>query len=221
MRILLVEDDNDLADGIVTALQRSGGAVDRVASVADGKALVHTDDFDLVVLDLGLPDGDGMEVLRSARNRNIRTPVLILSARADLSDRVRGLDLGADDFLAKPFALEELEARLRALVRRHRQEAGSTITVGRMSFDLVGRRARIEDEEIPFTARELSVLEVLLLRRGDVIAKGDIAERIYTLDDEVNTTAIEIFVHRIRKKTKDAGFTIRTIRGLGYLLEEG
>lgn len=218
--MLLVEDNCELAGSIRSALQKSGDTVDWLSDGASAEAFICSEELDLVILDLTLPEKDGLAILHSIRADGNMTPVLVLSARSDLKERVRSLDLGADDFLAKPFELEELEARTRALVRRHRQKADSQMKAGQLTFDMISRRVYIGEKEVFLTAKEISVLEVLLSRRGSVMNKDQIAAQIYNLDENISRTAIEIFVHRIRKKTENAGFTIRTIRGLGYLLED-
>jgi len=223
MRLLIVEDDPLLADGLARALKQAGFAVD---SAADGHCADHmlvNQAYDLVILDLGLPKLDGMEVLRRLRRRGGAAgtaPVLILTARDQLEDRVKGLDLGADDYLTKPFDLPELEARVRAMVRRGKFGASPQLAHGRLRFDTVGRRALIDDQPIELSARELSMLETLLLSVGRVVSKEHLAERLSGWGEEVGTNAIEVYIHRLRKKLEEAGVTIRTVRGLGYLLDK-
>jgi two-component system, OmpR family, response regulator len=176
--------------------------------------------YDLVILDLGLPRLDGYEVLRRLRRRGSKMPVLILTARDALDDRVKGLDLGGDDYLTKPFDLPELEARVRSLIRRGQSGGGSLLSHGTLTLDTVGRRATLGGEPLDLSARELGVLEVLMLRSGRVVNKDQLAEQLYGWDEEVGPNAIEVYVHRLRRKLEPAGVTIRTIRGLGYLLEK-
>jgi two-component system OmpR family response regulator len=220
MRILLVEDDELLSDGISKALRQAGYAVDHVATGADADHALETTSFDLLILDLGLPQIDGLEVLRRVRLRNQTLPVIIVTARDRLEDRVSGLDFGADDYLTKPFDLPELEARVRALLRRGRGGSnGVEVVYGPLRFDTVGRRVSILDQAVELSARELAVLEVLLQRGGSVVSKEQLIEHMYGWDEEVSHNAMEVNVHRLRKKLEPSGVNIRTIRGLGYLLE--
>ena len=220
MRILIVEDDPVLADGLTRSLRATDYAVDCVGDGSEADHVLAAQNYDLVILDLGLPKLDGFEVLRRLRRRSSRVPVLVLTARDALDDRVRGLDLGADDYLTKPFDLPELEARLRALIRRGQSGGSSLITHGALALDTAGRRATLGGEPLELSARELGVLEVLMLRSGRVVNKEQLAEQLYGWDEEVGANAIEVYVHRLRKKLEPVGVTIRTIRGLGYLLEK-
>lgn len=220
MRILIVEDDPLLADGLTRSLTHAGYAVDPVADGGAADAVLATQAFDLVILDLGLPKLDGFEVLKRLRRRASATPVLVLTARDTLDDRVKGLDLGADDYLTKPFELPELEARVRALIRRGQSGSGSLLTHGPLALDIAGRRASLDGVPLDLSARELGVLEVLMLRSGRVVSKEQFAEQLYNFDAEVGANAIEVYVHRLRKKLEPAGISIRTIRGLGYLLDK-
>ena len=220
MRILIVEDEPVLADGLTRSLRQSDYAVDCTGSGSDADHILATQAYDLVILDLGLPQLDGLEVLRRLRHRGSRVPVLVLTARDTLDDRVKGLDLGADDYLSKPFELAELEARVRALIRRGHSGGGSLLSHGTLSVDTAGRRAMLNGEPLELSARELGVLEVLMLRTGRVVNKEQLAEQLYGWDEEVGANAIEVYVHRLRRKLEPAGVKIRTIRGLGYLLEK-
>jgi two-component system OmpR family response regulator len=220
MRILIVEDDPALGDGIERALGGAGYGVDRVDSGTKGDAALAGQDYDLVILDLGLPGMDGLEVLRRLRHRGGRAPVLILTARDAVGDRVTGLDLGADDYLAKPFDLPELEARARALLRRGQFGTSPRISLGQLVFDSVGRRALVNGTALELSARELGVLEVLLARNGRVVSKEILAERLSRWGEELGANAIEVYVHRLRRKLEPSGLEIRTIRGLGYLIEK-
>lgn len=220
MRILLVEDDNILANTLSQALQQSGYAVDLLSDGASAdRALIH-DVYDLVILDLGLPGLDGMQVLKRLRMRKSHVPVLILTARDALSDRVDGLDHGADDYLTKPFDLPELEARIRALIRRKHGVSDSLIEYGPLRYDITGKRVLVADLPLDLSARDISVLEILLLRAGRVVSKEHLAEHLYGWNEEVGDNAIEVGIHRLRKKLEAVGITIRTIRGLGYLLDK-
>jgi two-component system OmpR family response regulator len=214
MRILIVEDDPVLSDGLIRSLRESDYAVDSATDGAEADQILSTHSFDLVILDLGLPKLEGYEVLRRLRRRGSKTPVLILTALDALEDRVKGLDLGADDYLTKPFDLPELEARVRALIRRGQSGGGSLLSHGALTLDIAGRRALLDGEPLELSAREIGVLEVLMLRSGRV------AEELYGWDEDVSANAIEVYVHRLRRKLEPAGVTIRTIRGLGYLLEK-
>ena len=220
MRILIVEDDPVLADGLTRSLRASDYAVDCLNDGAEADHVLAGQKYDVVILDLGLPKLDGYELLRRLRHRGSKTPVLILTARDTLDDRVKGLDLGGDDYLSKPFDLPELEARVRALIRRGQSGGGSLLTHGALTLDTVGRRATLNGEALDLSARELGVLEVLLMRSGRVVNKDQLAEQLYGWDEEVGPNAIEVYVHRLRRKLEPAGVTIRTIRGLGYLLEK-
>jgi two-component system OmpR family response regulator len=219
MRILVVEDDLILADGIANALRAVGHAVDGVATGPDADAALAAAEYELVILDIELPKFDGFEVLRRMRRRKLATPVLVLTARDSVHDRIHGLDLGADDYLTKPFEMGELEARIRALVRRSRGAAEDKIDLGRLAIDVKGRRAFVDGHAVELSAREFAVLEVLAARAGRVVSKEALIATVYQWDREVSPNVMEIFVHRLRRKLQDAGVGIRTIRGLGYLLE--
>lgn len=218
MRILLVEDDRQLADGITRALRQSGATVDWLTDGALADSVLATEPYDLAVLDLTLPGLDGLEVLRRLRVRGGRTPVLVLTARGELQQRVTGLDAGADDYLTKPFDLAELEARARALLRRGQGSVPPEIVHGRLAFDTVGRRVAVDGAAIELPRRELHVLEVLLNNPGRVVSKEQIANHIFGFDDEAGPNAIELYIHRLRKRL-DTAASIRTVRGLGYILE--
>lgn len=220
MRILIVEDDPVLSDGLIRSLRGSDYAVDSATDGAEADQVLATHSFDLVILDLGLPKLEGYEVLRRLRRRGSKTPVLILTALDALADRVKGLDLGADDYLTKPFDLPELEARVRALIRRGQSGGGSVLSHGALTLDTAGRRALLHGEPLELSAREIGVLEVLMLRSGRVVNKDQLAEELYGWGEEVSANAIEVYVHRLRRKLEPAGVNIRTIRGLGYLLEK-
>ena len=219
MRILLVEDDEVMKDGLMRSLRLAGFAVDAVDNGADADLALSTqNEYDLLILDLGLPKMDGFEVLRRLRRHNQRLPALILTARDAVADRVSGLDLGADDYLTKPFDLQELEARVRALIRRGQSGESGELRQGVLRLDIAGRRVFISDQAVDLSAREFGVLEVLMLRAGKVVSKEQLAEKLCGWDEEVGDNAIEVYVHRLRKKLTDV--SIRTIRGLGYLLEK-
>ncbi len=220
MRILIAEDDQVLADGLLRTLRVNGYAVDHVASGSEADAALSTQEFDLLILDLGLPRLHGFEVLKKLRGRGSATPVLILTAADSVEQRVKGLDLGADDYMAKPFSLQELEARVRALARRGMGVASNVIKHGPLTFDTTGRVAYINDAMVELSARELGLLEVLLQRAGRLVSKDQLVERLCEWGDEVSNNAIEVYIHRLRKKIEQGPIRIATVRGLGYCLEK-
>ena len=220
MRILLVEDDAALGQAMNTALQRAGYTVDWSHDGHEADIALHDQVYEAVILDLGLPRIDGFEVLKRMRARKITSPVIILTARDGLEDRVHGLDLGADDYLTKPFKLPELEARLRAQIRRNNAVLGSTIEYGPLVLDIKDRMLTANGEQMLLSPRELSVLEMLLLRVGRVVSKDSIVEALCKWDEGVGNNAIEVYIHRLRKKLEPLGINVLTIRGLGYLLQK-
>jgi DNA-binding response OmpR family regulator len=222
LRLLLVEDNADLADLTSKGLSAAGYEVDAVATVADATHAVESNKYVTVILDLGLPDGDGETVLRSMRGQEDPTPVIVLTARGGLSDRVSGLEKGADDYLVKPFALEELVARVRALLRRPAQFLGKPLVAGNVAFDPIGRTVYVDDRPQTFSAREVALLEILMRRIGRVVPKKLAEDHLFGLSDEVRSNAIEVYVHRLRRQLVDAGarIQIHTVRGLGYLITE-
>ena len=219
MRILLAEDDPIIADGLVRTLRKSGYAVDHVATGTDADAALHGQPFDLLILDLGLPKLSGIEVLRRLRGRKCSMPVLILTAQDGVEDRVRGLDAGADDYLTKPFALPELEARVRALTRRGTGNA-TRIEFGALTYDQADRLVTVAGQVVDLSAREVGLLEVLLLRAGRLVSKDQLVDHLCSWGEEVSNNAIEVYVHRLRKKLEPGGVKIATVRGLGYCLEK-
>ncbi len=219
MRILLAEDDKLLADGLCRSLRQAGYAVDHVASGSDADSALALNEFDLLILDLGLPKMSGLDVLKKLRARNASLPVLILTAADSVEQRVRGLDLGADDFMAKPFALGELEARVRALVRRSMGANTALIRLGAITYDQVGRTATLSDQPLELSAREVGLLEILLQRTGRLVSKEQIVSHLCEWGEEVSHNAIEVYMHRLRKKLEGGGIRIATVRGLGYCLE--
>jgi two-component system, OmpR family, response regulator len=220
MRILIAEDDQVLADGLLRALRSAGYAVDQVASGTEADAALAAHEFDLVILDLGLPKLHGLEVLRKLRARGKTMPVMILTAADSVEQRVKGLDLGADDYMAKPFSLQELEARARALLRRGLGTASHVLRHGPLSFDATGRVVYLNEQLVELSARELSLLEVLLQRAGRLVSKEQLVERLCEWGDEVSNNAIEVYIHRLRKKIEQGPVRIATVRGLGYCLEK-
>ena len=220
MRILVAEDDPLLADGLTRALRDAGYATD---SVHDGRAadtVLTTQQFDLLILDIGLPGMDGFEVLRRVRERKLDMPVLILTALDAVENRVHGLDLGADDYLVKPFELTELEARVRALTRRARGNVLTVITHGGLTFDPKQRMASVHHQPLELSAREIALLEIFLSRIGRVVNKAQIIDLLCQWGEEVSANAVEVYVHRLRKKLEPANVKLATLRGLGYCLEK-
>ncbi len=220
MRILLAEDDSVLADGLTRSLRQSGYVTDCVDNGMAADTALSTQDFDLLILDLGLPKMSGLDVLKRLRARNSHLAVLILTAADSIEQRVRGLDLGADDYMAKPFSLSELEARVRALTRRGAGGGPTMIAHGPLNFDQVGRIAYINDQVLDLSAREVGLLEVLLQRTGRLVSKDQLVDHLCEWGEEVSNNAIEVYVHRLRKKIEIGGIRIATVRGLGYCLEK-
>ncbi len=220
MRILLAEDDPSIAEGICASLRHGGHAVDHVASGNQADSALHDNNYDLLVLDLGLPGLDGSEVLRRLRGRGGSLPVLVVTARDGLPERVRVLDLGADDYLVKPFALSEFEARVRALLRRANSQGMPEMQLGRLRLDLPGHRVWIEQTPLELTAREFGLLEALALRADRVTSRAQLIEALCDWDQELTDNGLDIAIHRLRRKLHGSGTGVRTIRGLGYLLEE-
>ncbi|MEZ5728938.1 MAG: response regulator transcription factor [Burkholderiaceae bacterium] len=219
MRVLIAEDDEVLADGFSRSLRAGGYAVDRVTSGTEADLALSTQSYDLLILDLGLPKLPGLEVLKRLRGRNESLPVLILTAADSVEQRVRGLDLGADDFMAKPFALSELEARVRALVRRRMGSSSTQVRYGPMVYDQLGRSVYMNDHLLELSAREVGLLEILLQRIGRLVSKEQIVDHLCEWGEEISHNAIEVYMHRLRKKLEGGGVRIATVRGLGYCLE--
>ena len=219
MRILLAEDDEVLADGLSRSLRSAGYAVDAVNSGQQADSALTAQHFDVLILDLGLPGLPGLEVLRRLRARNSTVPVLILTAADSVELRVKGLDLGADDYMAKPFALSELEARVRALTRRSLAGAQAVLRNGALALDSAGRVAKLNDVPLDLSARELGLLEILIARPGRLVSKEQLVDHLCEWGEEVSTNAIEVYVHRLRKKIEPGGVRIVTVRGLGYSMQ--
>src|SRR3984893_13727237 len=222
MRLLVVEDNEELARLLTQGLQAEGYETDLLTTAAEARTAVTTMRYAALVLDLGLPDDDGLSVLRELRQRKDPIPVLVLTARGGLHDRVTGLRSGADDYLVKPFALEELVARLEALLRRPGQLLGRSLQVANLAFDTESRQAFIDDKPQVLSARETAVLELLMRRKDRVVSKKLVEDHIFGLSGEVASNAVEVYVHRLRKQLSERGakVQIHTIRGVGYLISE-
>jgi len=220
VRILLVEDNHELADWLARSLRRANMVVDVVHDGEDADTALQTQDYALVVLDLALPGISGLDVLRRLRGRGSGVPVLILTANATLEGRVAGLDSGADDYLAKPFDLSELEARVRAQLRRASNRKTPIVQCGSLVFDSNGRQFALAGRPLALTPREHAVLETLLLRAGTTVSRGALMDSVFGFEDEAGPNSIEIYVHRVRKKLTGSDVGIVTLRGLGYVLKE-
>jgi DNA-binding response OmpR family regulator len=222
MRLLVVEDEGRIAELVKAGLARAGFAVDVVGLRADAQAALSVTTYDAAVVDLGLPDGDGLELLRKLRAEGDQTPVLVLTARDAVEDRVCGLDTGADDYLVKPFAMTELVARTKALLRRPGGALGMTLKASNISFDTIERDVRIGGVSLVLPRRESAILEHLMRRLGRVVPKPILEEKLYGVDDEHESNTIPVHVHHLRRKLMDAGANaeIHTVRGVGYLLTE-
>lgn len=218
MRLLVVEDDVQLRTVIALTLRDLGHAVEVATEGEAADALLGSRDFDVVVLDLGLPRVDGLEVLRRVRHRRSETAILVITAQHRVEERIRGLDLGADDYLVKPFALGELEARVRALLRR-RTKAAAMLEYGRVQLDTRERVVYVDGSLTPLAPREFAILEMLLLNRGRVVSKAKLAA-LGCGEAEIGSAALDVFVHRLRRKLEPAGLSIKTIRGIGYLVPD-
>jgi two-component system response regulator TctD len=218
-RILLVEDDAALARGLVALLTQSGYDIDAVTTGAAALSHHAVGAYAAIVLDLGLPDLSGFDVLRQVRSDSSRCPVLVLTARSGLDDRVRGLDFGADDYLLKPFEAPELLARLRALLRRSQADPSPSITVGRLTFERANGAFRLGDELLELPRRERAVLEQLVIRVGTIVLREKLADMVFGLNEDVGPNALEVYIGRLRKRLASGGPHIRTVRGLGYMLE--
>ncbi|WP_342621183.1 response regulator [Rhodoferax sp. GW822-FHT02A01] len=218
MRILVVEDNEDLAQWLIRALRQQQYAVDWINNGLDADYALKAETYNIVILDLALPKLSGTEVLRRLRSRNDSTPVLILTANNSIQSRVGELDHGADDYVAKPFEMEELEARIRMLLRRSAGHSNPAIACGNLSYDTNSREFAIAHQPLSLTPRERGVLEILMRKEGSTVSKAALAQSIFSLSDETSVDAIEIYVHRLRKKLDSSNVRIVTLRGLGYLL---
>lgn len=221
MRILLAEDDQVLANGLMRSMRLTGAAVDHVDTGAAAEAALQSSiEYDLLILDLGLPRLHGLDVLKRLRARGQDLPVLILTAADSVEERVKGLDYGADDYMAKPFALSELEARVRALARRRMGVASAVIRHGPLEFDQTARMVTINGQAVELSAREVALLEALLQRSGRLVSKAQLLEHMYSWDKDVSHNAIEVYIHRLRKKIETGPIRIATLRGMGYSLKK-
>jgi len=219
MRVLVVEDDQVVGDAVQRALTLDGFAVDHVDSAERAKAALQAESFDLAIVDIGLPKEDGMQLVKDWRRKGRSVPVLMLTARDGLSDRVNALDLGADDYLTKPFQVAELLARCRALVRRANRAASSVLLFGSLKLDLAHKEASQADTPLDLTRREWSILECLVLNAGRVVSKEKLMSAVASWNEDISPNAVEVYVSRLRSKLGDA-VVIRVIRGLGYRLDE-
>jgi len=216
MRILLVEDDGLLGPGVAAGLVQAGYAADLVTSGEDAEAALQTTHYDAAILDLGLPGIDGLTLLRQRRAAKDATPVLVLTARDTIADRIKGLDAGGDDYLVKPFDLDELLARLRALLRRGKGAAAAILRHGRIALDPAAHSVSLDGEPVALSGREFAVLQELLINAGRVLTRAQLEERLYGWGEEVESNAIEVHIHNLRRKLHSS--VIRTLRGVGYMV---
>ena len=221
MRVLLVEDEPEMATALTAALKKYDMVIDHVSSLADAEEAVSINVYGAILLDRQLPDGDGLTLIPKLRARSAGVPVIVLTARGELADRVAGLNIGADDYLGKPFAVEELLARLRAVLRRPADLLSETIRLGRLSFDVGNREACVGGEPLDLPRRELLVLEALLRRMGRTVARSSLEEAVYSIDDEIQSNALDTHISRLRRRLSEARaeIEIHAIRGVGYLLK--
>lgn len=216
MHFLVVEDTADVAEAIIERLGRGGHACDRAALLEDAKHFASASAYDLVILDINLPDGSGLDFLKWIRQRKNAVPVLVLTARLAVDDKIGALDFGADDYMVKPFDLGELEARVRAIIRRRSGESGVQLSSGNLQFDMATRLATIDGLPLSLTPREQLLLEIFMVNKGRVLEKDELVMRLFGLEADVGANAIELYVGRLRRKLAGAAFEIKTLRGLGY-----
>ncbi|MFC5583556.1 response regulator transcription factor [Nitratireductor kimnyeongensis] len=216
MHFLIVEDTRDVAEAIERRLEKAGHVSDRAETLEDAEHFVAMARHDLIVLDINLPDGSGIAFLKKLRAAANRVPVLVLTARLAVNDKIDALDLGADDYMIKPFDLGELEARIRAIIRRRSGDADRILSAGKLTFDMAARRVLIDGEPCELTRREQTLLEIFLTNRDRVLEKEDLLTRLFGHDEERNPNAVELYVGRLRRKIEGSGLEIRTLRGLGY-----
>lgn len=219
MKYLLVEDNLELAEAVASRIRLDGHAVDHAAQIAEARAFVAAGEYDLILLDIMLPDGDGRNFLKQYRAQKNLTPVIVLTARSQVSDRISLLDLGADDYLTKPFDHAELQARCRAVLRRNAGSAHPVQTIGDVEFDAVSGHLRVNGNTINLRNRELRLLELLIANKGQIFSKQKLVDRLFSYDDDVSENAIEVYVGRLRKHLEGSKVQIVTLRGLGYRLD--
>ena len=218
MRLLVLEDNKALSEAICTHLKAHDFAVDPAFNVEEAKLAFRIATYDAALFDLNLPDGDGIDFLKQLRDKRSSVPVIIMTARDQISDRIRGLESGADDYLIKPFDLNEMIARIHAVLRRYEGQPSPSVLLGRFEVDKKNHRVLIKGEDAELTAKEWAVLEKLIARPGSIISKENLEESLYSFDDEVGSNTIEVYISRIRKKLGRE--TIGTIRGMGYIFKE-
>lgn len=220
MRILLVEDNIRLSEAIGESLQKAGFEVDAVSEGEEALTVLPLQPYDAIILDLGLPDMDGMKVLEELRSQKNAVPVLVLTARGALSDKISGLNGGADDYMVKPFEVDELVARIRALLRRPSRATGTIVSLNNLSFDTINRYARIENDVLDLSRREVDLLEQLILSAEKIVTKKSIEQRIYSYGETGSANSVEVLVHRLRKKLlgRAANIEIHTLKGIGYMM---
>lgn len=220
MRIAVVEDNRPLSDGIARAFRDDGHGVDELHDGNSALQFLFQENVDLIILDINLPGQSGLEVLRALREQRIQTPILLLTARDTVDDKIDGLDLGADDYMTKPFDLSELKARARALLRRSDKDISNVLQFGEIEFDLAAREVRLNGLPLDLPRREFALAEILLMRRGHVISKQQIITHLYGAGADVEDSTVELYIHRLRKKFGSHGSYIKTVRGLGYCFKE-
>lgn len=220
MRIAIVEDNKPLADGIAKAFEMDGHGVDQLHTGEGAVEFLCDEAPDLIVLDVNLPCKSGLEILHDIRANGLQSPVLLLTARSEVNDKVTGLDLGADDYLTKPFDLTELKARARALLRRSEKKIGEVVTIGDLEFDAEARQVRIDGDELNLPRREYALAEILIRSKDRIISKHQIIDHLYGAGAEIEEGTVELYVHRLRKRLSNSGTEIKTARGLGYCFRE-
>lgn len=220
MKYLLVEDNMDLANAISSRIRLDGHIIDHAEKLADATAFAATGEYDLILLDIMLPDGDGRSFLKQHRAAQNNTPIIVLTARSQVSDRISMLDLGADDYVTKPFDHAELQARCRAVLRRKTGTAQSVLKVGDVEFDTLAGHLSVKGQHINLRNRELRLLELLISAKGQVFSKQKLVDRLFSYDDDVSENAIEVYIGRLRKHLEGSRVQIRTLRGLGYRLDD-
>lgn len=221
MKFLLIEDNQELANAVSSRLRLDGHVIDHAGNLADASAFSETGDYDLILLDIMLPDGDGRTFLKRHRASDLDTPVIVLTARSQVSDRIGSLDLGADDYVTKPFDHAELEARCRAVLRRRSGNSKTVIEIGGIRFDPVAGNLQVGPKAVTLRNRELRLLELFLAAQGQVFSKQKLTDRLFSYDDDVSENAIEVYVGRLRKHLEGSDLKITTLRGLGYRLDHG